>query len=106
MREIVYYIHNMKKWYYKVEQDNSDSKKVNHKCYDIGAYTEIADENIITEKDCRAYIKNIYPEATLKKTVFYHEGPKRGKSSVKRKHDIKDKNRANAMDTDIKNYKA
>lgn len=106
MKEVVYYIHNMKKWYYKVEQDNSESKKVTHKCCDIGAYTEITDEKVITEKDCRAYIKNIYPEATLKKTVLYHEGPKRDKQSVKRKHDIKDKDRANAMDTDIKNYKA
>lgn len=107
MTKIIYYIHYNKEWYYWIDSIK-DNNKVHLNPSDIldnDKYIHITDINIISEKDCRIYLANKYPTLSLKKAYFYHEGPKRLKHPVERKHDMKDKYKNKQMIYDIKNYK-
>lgn len=100
MSKTVYYIHNNKRWYYGVV-----TTKLNKLCIIPKSFTEIIDESVITEKDCRAYLTEKYPDLSVKKVYLYHEGVKREKSQVTRKHDLKDRYKDRQMLDSIKSYK-
>lgn len=100
MTRTIYYIHSNKRWYYGVS-----SSKLTKLCIIPKDFTEIIDESIITEKDCRAYLAERFPDLTVKKAYLYHEGVRRVKSQVTRKHDLKDKHKDRQMLASIKNYK-
>lgn len=100
MARTIYYIHSNKRWYYGVA-----SSKLTKLCIIPEDFTEIIDESIITEKDCRAYLAERFSDLTVKKAYPYHEGTKRVKSQVTCKHDLKDKHKDRQMLASIKNYK-
>lgn len=100
MAKIVYYIHSNKRWYYGVA-----TNKLTKLCIIPESFTEITDESIKTEKDCRAYLTAKYPDLAVKKVYLYHEGIKRVKSHVTRKHDLKDRYKDRQMLDSIKSYK-
>lgn len=100
MAKIVCYIHSNKRWYYGVATTKLT------KLYIISeSFTEITDESIKTEKDCRAYLTAKYPDLAVKKVYLYHEGVKRVKSHVTRKHDLKDRHKDRQMLDSIKSHK-
>ena len=111
MSKTVYYIHSYKSWFYWIAESSSDNKKIPlrpHGPYDIldnPDYNEIIDINIISEKDCRIYLTNKYPNLPLKKTYFYHEGPEKSKHHVERKHNMKDKYKNKQMINSINAFK-
>ena len=99
MAKIVCYIHSNKRWYYGVATTKLT------KLYIISeSFTEITDESIKTEKDCRAYLTAKYPDLAVKKVYLYHEGVKRVKSHVTRKHDLKDRHKDRQMLDSIKSH--
>ena len=100
MAKTIYYIHSNKRWYYGVA-----SSKLTKLCIIPEDFIEITDESVITEKDCRAYLTERFPDLTVKKVYLYHEGVKRVKSQVTRKHDLKDKQKDRQMLDSIKSYK-
>lgn len=100
MSKTVYYIHSNKRWYYDIV-----TIKLNKLCTIPRSFTEITDESVITEKDCRAYLTAKYPDLSVKKVYLYHEGAKREKSQVTRKHDLKDRHKDRQMLDSIKSYK-
>lgn len=79
--------------------------KLTKLCIVPESFTEITDESIKTEKDCRAYLTVKYPDLSVKKVYLYHEGAKRAKSHVTRKHDLKDRYKDRQMLDNIKSYK-
>ena len=100
MTKTVYYIHSNKRWYFGVS-----SSKLTKLCIIPEDFIEITDESVITEKECRAYLAERFPDLAVKKVYLYHEGVKRVKSQVTRKHDLKDRNKDRQMLVSIKNYK-
>lgn len=100
MSKTVYYIHSSKRWYYGVA-----SSKLTKLCIIPEDFTEVTDESVITEKDCRAYLTERFPDLVVKKIYLYHEGVKRVKSQVTRKHDLKDRFKDRQMLDSIKSYK-
>lgn len=100
MAKTVYYIHSNKRWYYVVA-----TTKLTKLCIVPESFTEITEESIKTEKDCRAYLTAKYPDLAVKKVYLYHEGDKRVKSQVTRKHDLKDRYKDRQMLDSIKSYK-
>ena len=100
MARTIYYIHSNKRWYY-----GAASSKLTKLCIIPEDFTEITDESVITEKDCRAYLAERFPDLEIKKVYLYHEGVRRVKSQVTRKHDLKDRNKDRQMLASIKNYK-
>ena len=100
MAKTVYYIHSNKRWNYGVA-----TTKLTKLCIIPESFIEIIDESIKTEKDCRAYLTAKYPDLAVKKVYFYHEGVKRVRSHVTRKHDLKDRYKDRQMLDSIKSYK-
>ena len=100
MARTVCYIHSNKRWYYGVA-----TTKLTKLCIIPENFTEITDKSIKTEKDCRAYLTAKYPDLAVKKVYLYHEGAKRAKSQVTRKHDLKDRYKDRQMLDSIKSYK-
>lgn len=100
MARTIYYIHSNKRWHYGVA-----SSKLTKLCIIPEDFTEITDESVITEKDCRVYLTERFPDLAVKKIYLYHEGVKRVKSQVTRKHDLKDRLKNRQMLDSIKSYK-
>jgi hypothetical protein len=100
MAKTVYYIHNNRRWHYGIATTKLT------KLYIVPeSFTEITEESIKTEKDCRAYLTAKYPDLAVKKVYLYHEGGKRVKSQVTRKHDLKDRYKDRQMLDSIKSHK-
>lgn len=89
---ILHYMHYQKQWFYWF--DEYTDKKYYRKYNDPNIIW--IDENIITERQCREYLKEKYPDVEIIKSIAYHYSPGPGgsrpiKETVDRKKMLKEK---------------
>ena len=94
--EIVHYMHVNKLWYYWL--DDSECKKYWRKiqCEEDLKYVNLLTEDIITERQARDLLKELFPDNKIMKTIPYHHSPspwgsRPFKNTVDRKRMLKEK---------------
>ena len=95
--EIVHYMHLNKLWYYWL--DDSEQKKYWRKiqCEEDLNDVNLLSEEIITERQVKELLRELFPDNKIMKAIPYHYSPSTSgsrpfKNTVDRKRMLKDKN--------------
>lgn len=94
--KIVHYMHVNKLWYYWL--DDSERKKYWRKiqCEEDLNYVNLLSEDIITERQARDLLRELFPDNKIMKAIPYHHSPSPWgsrplKNTVDRKKMLKEK---------------
>lgn len=84
--KIVHYMHVNKLWYYWL--DDSERKKYWRKiqCEEDLNYVNLLSEDIITERQARDLLRELFPDNKIMKAIPYHHSPSPWGSRPLKKH--------------------